>query len=131
MNVSNQAYDLQEKHEDCLECGEAIFNPICPNCIAYEFEQWISKYPQLESPVSKIINKFLREHEKLNQSSRECILCGNKSAYLCPYCFTEFLLNVLKVVRADKKALAEFLQLFNYDFDHTGYYLEGEELGAF
>jgi len=36
----------------------------------------------------------------------------------------------LKKIKVNKAILKEFLEFFNYDFEHTGYSKDAEELGA-
>jgi len=119
-----------QKHIFCLNCSEIIFNPICPECIAKEFSRWIESYPEMKK-ARLMANKFAEKGKIFNGISQTCITCGNNNAYLCPYCFTEYLFGILKNVKADAKILSEFLLLFNFDFEHSGYYKEGEELGVF
>jgi len=131
MNAVVQALDLEKtKHTDCLNCHEAIFNPICPECILKQLKSWINIYPGLKK-VEKNIITFVRRNRIFNNNSQTCITCHKNSAYICPYCFTEHIYNLLKQARITKAILSEFLLLFNYDFEHTGYYKEGEKLGIF
>jgi len=126
-----QAQLIEFFHTDCLNCKEPIFNPLCPECIAKGFEQWISRYPDAKNKTLANIKEFLKRNQRFNNNSQKCVVCRRKSVYLCPYCFTEFLLTTLKKTQADKKIIGEFLFLFNFDFDHNGYYKEGEKLGIF
>jgi len=128
INAVVQAFEL--KHKDCLNCGEAIFNPICPECILKQFNQWIMTHPSLEK-VKDNIEEFIFRNRKFSNNSQKCITCHKNSSYLCPYCFTEHIYNLLKKARMANVILAEFLMLFNYDFEHTGYFKEGERLGVF
>jgi hypothetical protein len=131
MNASVQAYNNSEiKHNDCLSCHEAIFNPICPECILKQFRSWTKIHPGLKK-VEQIIVNFVNKHRIFNKNSQTCITCKKHSSYLCPYCFTEYIFNLLKKARLSRALIGEFLFLFNYDLEHTGYYKEGERLGVF
>jgi hypothetical protein len=123
MNATVQALSV-----DCLNCNEAIFNPICPSCIFREFENWIIKFPEIEEKVMKEVRSFLRNNHNLEKDAQTCIVCHNKRAYLCPYCSTEFLFNLLRHKKVSKKVLKEFFTHFNFDFEHCGYYREAEKL---
>jgi len=130
MNVVVQTLSYESNHLDCLECGESIFNPICPECILRQFRSWIKVHPGL-AIVEREISHFVKNHSLFNHSSQTCIACKKQSSYLCPYCFTKYIYDLLKQAKLSKAILGEFLFLFNYDFDHTGYYKEGERLGIF
>lgn len=130
MNAVVQASNSEFNHNDCLNCGESIFNPICPECILRQFRSWIKVYPALAN-IEKNITHFVNCHKTFASKSQRCITCNKHSSYLCPYCFTEYIYNLLKQAKLSKLILGEFLFLFNYDFEHTGYYKEGERLGIF
>ncbi len=119
------------KHNFCLNCYEAIYNPICPECIFKGFSNWILKFPKVEERIIDEIKLFILKCRIFNNISQKCIACNNYNVYICPYCFTEYLYNQLKKAKARKEILSEFLFMFNFDFEHTGYYKEGEQLGVF
>ena len=123
--------DCEFVHQKCLSCGEHITHPLCPECIADGFREWVLKFPNIVDEVLDKLDIFLVGHKKMHGKSKSCISCGKHQTYLCPYCFTEYLLDLLKEVGASVEAIGEFLFMFNYDFEHKGYYLEGEELGVF
>ncbi|MEM2478987.1 MAG: hypothetical protein QXS07_02590 [Candidatus Pacearchaeota archaeon] len=117
---------IQGYDELCLECKEAIFTPICPECLAKAIEVWMSeclkgkKYEKLRREIRDEIKASL----KLKFPSTKCIKCkGN--VFMCPYCFTERVYKVIKkskLSKAEKTLIIEnFLTFFNFDFDHTGY----------
>jgi|APSaa5957512622_1039677.scaffolds.fasta_scaffold35556_1 hypothetical protein len=128
--VAIQAPNLLEfKHPDCLECKEAIFNPICPSCISKQFYNWISiSYPKIERKILKELNVFLKKNKHFHNKSQTCIVCKKQNAYVCPYCFTVYLKALLKSAQVTNKVLSEFLFLFNFDFEHTGYAKNGIEM---
>lgn len=100
---------------ECLDCGEAIDNPICPECIAKEIEQWLNQYPKVKRKVMPVIERFLKAHKKFTADSQICVHCYRKSAYVCPYCFTDFVYELLKEI-ASEKILEEYKDFFNFDF---------------
>ena len=111
-----QAQVFAGQHLGCLDCGETIYNPICPKCITKQFKAWIMKYPLLARKTLPELKKFLGVHKMNHGQSQVCIICGGKSAYLCPFCFSEYLLSLLKAMGAGEEVVKEFLFLFNYDF---------------
>lgn len=77
------------------------------------------------------LENYLKWIENRTYEGTSCIKCKNNSAIVCPYCFTEYVLQELKKLEANKIVLKEFFVFFNFDFDHTGYYDEGEKLGVY
>ena len=73
----------------------------------------------------------MKEHQNIKGEYSRCVCCGSKKVNICPYCFTEFLHELLKLEKASQKVIGEFLFLFNFDFEHNGYYQEGEDIGVF
>lgn len=118
---------------ECLECNEAIYNPICPDCLFKAFKQWIIKYPDLAEKVNPKIRRFLRAHARFVDNSQTCIICANNNVYLCPYCFTDFILNLLRDAGAGDQVIREYLNFFNFDLGdfegHWGYYEDAIEKG--
>ncbi|MEM4230530.1 MAG: hypothetical protein QXF25_01515 [Candidatus Pacearchaeota archaeon] len=104
----------------CLECGEEIFNPLCPKCLAREIEVWLESHSsKIKTIVKNEIKKILKFNKEHNHT--KCILCKKKDVFLCPYCFTERIYNKLKNAKVNSKILNNFLTLFNFDLEHTGY----------
>lgn len=137
MKAVVQPYDLLRKHEEhldfleCVECGKSIYNPVCPQCITDEFVSWLDNYNKLKGKKEMIkeVNGFIKRHKDFESHSENCISCGNERVFMCPYCFTRYLFRVVK--RNNPELLPEFLVLFNYDFNHSGYWKEGERLGVY
>jgi len=115
----------------CSICSEAVTNPLCPSCLTREIEAWLTMYPNLRSELMPRLRHYLSRIKYAIENSNACIKCNDKKASVCPYCFTEFVFNELKKINANKMVLKEFLQFFNFDFEHTSYYEEGEKLGVF
>ncbi len=103
----------------CVECDEAIYNPICPSCLVKEISVWLKKYPRLWRKVIIELNRYITQALRLYKSATKCVACGNNTTFLCPYCFTAYTLQVLKNNKASKIVLREFVELFNFDFEHT------------
>ena len=81
----------------------------------------------------KTIKEYVQKTKSISDKrgkATKCIICKKQRAFLCPYCFTEYVLDLLKKLKISKIILQEFLQFFNYDFEHTGYYKEAEKLGV-
>ncbi len=120
-----------ERFYECVNCREAIFNPICPSCLTIQIEAWLSSlssYP----PRTKILARIKQYVEKTNNlagNSTICISCKKPRASLCPSCFTEYVFNLLKKMKVHRTILQEFLQFFNYDFERTRYSEEAEKSG--
>lgn len=130
--IQQNFFDARERFYECLECNEAIFNPICPSCLAVEIEAWLSSYPdkKLRDKILFKIRAYLEKTQNLVGKSVQCVACKHKRASLCPYCFTNNVFNILKDMKVNKIMLREFLQFFNYDFDHVGYSKDAEALGV-
>lgn len=118
----------------CLECGEDIHNSICPCCLFEETKQWLAEKRNIEPEkvmkISREIKKFIETDTVLAKSinnHQACIICKDSTSYLCPYCFTDFLLKILKKVKVKREIMTEFFTFFNYDFEHTGYSREAEK----
>lgn len=105
----------------CLECGEEVFNPLCPDCLAREIKVWLNeKPPRLRKQVETEIKNILK-FCKNNEGYTKCISCKGNKVFLCPYCFTERVYRKLKDSKASKREMKEFLSYFNFDLEHTGY----------
>ncbi len=127
-DVAVQTSSNEIIYTDCLDCGEPIQNLLCPNCIAKHFEQWLNKYPKLKNKILKQVKKFINAHNYDDYST--CSACGKNTVYNCPYCFIEYLFELLKEQNATSEALKSFFEFFNYDFGHLGYSQEINKLGV-
>ena len=132
MNAAISASSYERlTHEDCLSCGEPIVHPLCPCCVSRAFKQWLKNFPKQEKEIIDELHKFLIAHRYLDGKSRRCVSCGEKKTHLCPYCFTEYLYKIIKEAGVGPRALAEFLFIFNFDFNHQGYARELEVMGGY
>jgi len=122
-------HQVAETQYMCDICSEAVTNPICPFCLATEINAWLTLYPNLKKELLPKINKYLQKiNNKITNYGTQCIKCKNKRAYVCPYCFTEFVFNELKKINSNKIILKEFFDFFNFDLHHTGYTKEFEQM---
>lgn len=106
----------------CVACGEIIYNPICPECLAVEVQEWLedkSGIPRLKKEVIRVVNNLTGYGKQIR--GLRCVTCNHPSAFMCPYCFTEEVYAKLKQRKASKELLQEFLETFNFDFNHQGY----------
>lgn len=114
----------------CDMCNEAITNPICPFCLAEQIEVWLTFYPQLKREILPKIHNYLKKTlNRITAYGTECIKCRKNRAFVCPYCFTEYVFSELQEINANKLILREFIEFFNFDLEFKGYYKESEELG--
>ena len=103
-----------EQQYSCDVCSEAITNPICPVCLATEIEAWLTFYPDLREGIYPKIGRYLKKIKEKIEDSTQCIKCGNKIASVCPFCFTDFVLDELHQMKANKILLKEFVGFFNF-----------------
>ncbi|MEN9625841.1 MAG: hypothetical protein RL557_169 [archaeon] len=114
----------------CDVCSEAVSNPLCPYCLAEEIDAWLTLYPDLRKILIPQLKKYLANiSNRITSYGTTCIKCGEKRAFVCPYCFTEFVFNELEKINAGNRVVQEFLDFFNFDFEHKGYFKEAEEEG--
>lgn len=128
---------LQKDYSDngtqyaCDVCSEAITNPLCPFCLTVEIKAWLTLYPSLKQKLLPKLNIYLKKtSNKITNYGTQCIKCKINRAFVCPYCFTEYVFNELQNISAEKIILKEFSEFFNFDLDHKGYINEAEEIGV-
>ncbi len=117
--IKKTFFQGQGNFNDCIVCQEPIINPICPDCLSEQLKVWLSTYSDLSKRVMPKIQEYLNEihfKEDAFQNLTTCVSCRNKKAAICPYCFTEFVFNLLKKLDVDKRILLEYLRFFNFDF---------------
>jgi len=96
----------------------------------YRDRSLVDSLPKFEKRVATKHKRYIHKCDEKSTESTRCIKCGNKTASVCPYCFTDKVLEELKKLEVNKIILREFFEFFNYDFEHTGYSKEAEELGV-
>ena len=129
-HTRSKDYICDSVNNNCLSCGKDIQHPICPNCIAKAFDQWIRKFPEYQE-VKEKLDIFMQQHNKIPGKSKKCILCGENRVNICPYCFTKYLYKLTKEAGMGVRAMSEFLFMFNFDFNHEGYSQELEAHGGY
>ena len=130
--LSNNNFLASERFYECLECKEAVYNPICPFCLAEQIEVWLSSYPsEIKNKIVKEIKDYAKKTDEIAGKTTQCVVCKKRRASLCPYCFTNYVLGELKKIKVSRIILKEFLVFFNFDFEHTGYSGEAERLGIY
>ena len=123
-------YKTADEQFLCDVCSQAVSNPLCPNCLALEVEAWLTMYSDLRKKLLPKIQAFIADAEDNTIFEPTlCIICNKNTTAICPYCFTEFVLNQLRRLNADKYIINEFFEFFNFDLTHDGYCNEVEELG--
>jgi hypothetical protein len=126
MLTNNDYYDA-EPRSLCEICSEAVTNPLCPKCLTIQVEAWLTLYPNLKKELMPRLRKHLKESDPELEAT-PCIKCNDLMS-VCPYCFTEKVLEELKKIHAHKIILLEFLRFFNFDHEYEGYFKEtGESL---
>lgn len=95
-------------------------------------EAWLNeKIEKGNKETEKIGRKILFEikaYTDYGLKGGKCIICKKYSDFLCPYCFTKEVFEILKEIHASRELLEEFFTHFNYDFDHSGYTKEAEKM---
>lgn len=99
----------------CRTCEEAITNPVCPECLERQIQDWLLR----RSPENvEVLNDMTDKHVYVKSGSTKCIFCA-KQMDICTYCFTEDVFNWLKTT--DQTLLKEFMTYFNFDGKGLGY----------
>mgnify|MGYP001588482433 FL=1 len=124
--ITKNNYSADEPQFMCDVCSEAITNPLCPFCLTTEIEAWLTLYPNLRSELLPKLKKYLINIQNKLIEGDNCIKC-NKRASVCPYCFTDYVVREIKKIGASELVLKEFIEFFNFDFEHTGYSEESQE----
>ncbi len=90
----------------CPVCQDVIDNPICPDCLEKEVEEWLAtKSPRDMASIKTGIAYFRGEH------GPRCIKCG-KEVSICAYCFVKGVKEVIE--EKSPEILAEFNNLFGF-----------------
>ena len=127
--VLTKNFHAPETHYMCNICGEAITNPLCPFCLTIEIKAWLTLYPHLSQDILPKIKKDLDNiNNHITNYGTICIKCNRNSAYVCAYCFTEFVFYELKNLNVEKFIINEFFEFFNFDLEHAGYSKEAEQM---
>ena len=99
-----QIYEVKNMSHRCIVCNEGITNPICPECLGRELEQWLHENG-MDYPI------WPPKRTKRNDPKTRCIICGNDME-LCAHCFTS---DVYEAVLEKRPELKEdYLRSFDY-----------------
>jgi len=124
-------YLASELLHECSICHEPVFNPLCPTCITEQINAWLTQYPNYHELRDHLLPKLHSFIKKSERNTTQCIKCKKARVSICPYCFTEHVLNELKTLGVHKIVLKEFLMFFNFDFEHKGNFTkEAEKMGV-
>jgi len=97
----------------CPICRDVIDNPICPECIQDEIEQWLSgKNPIYLDNLRKSIAHF----DNKDVNGPKCIKCG-RQVEICPYCFMKDVNSIIK--EKHPELLDEFHTFFGFRLWHS------------
>ncbi len=81
----------------CVNCRQAITNPVCPDCMEQEVVEWaVTECRSLVSRLRGTIYKNVTE----DNADTKCILCGNRME-LCTYCVKKDVLDFLSTDRPE------------------------------
>ncbi|MBS3081276.1 hypothetical protein J4221_07435 [Candidatus Pacearchaeota archaeon] len=126
MILNKYTKDLETNHL-CDVCSEAVTNPICPFCLAAEIDVWLTLYPDLRKKLMPKLNKYLNNiSNRITTYGTLCIKCNKRQAFVCTYCFTEYVLIELNNLDVGNFIIKEFIDFFNFDLNYKGYYKEIE-----
>ena len=89
---------ISKEQAQCIECGEGITNPVCPDCIKQEIISW---HPELGKTL--VTPTF--------DSGVNCMFCGRNMS-ICAHCYSR---DVYQYLITENTVLAEeFLETFDY-----------------
>ena len=111
--------------QGCVVCEDPVTNPICPGCLEKQIRTWLF---EVKPSLVYDLKKWTSVLSDASLGSSRCIICNTKMD-VCPYCFTEHILEWLIESKQDKELLTQFLTYFNFDLKHKGYELIAEKLG--
>lgn len=72
----------------------------------------------------------MKHHNRTKAKSKTCVAC-QRPTHICPLCFTTYLYSLVKEAGLGVRATSQFLFIFNFDFEHTGYSQELEAYGGY
>lgn len=97
----------------CWVCGDVITNPVCPECLAVEIEDWLAR---INPDLIPSVRQMSRTVEDKEHNTTTCILCGDKID-TCTFCFVQDIINLLKMTYPDM--VNQFLEHFSYDVKYN------------
>ncbi|NQV08314.1 hypothetical protein HQ529_00510 [Candidatus Woesearchaeota archaeon] len=93
----------------CVECDEAITNPICPGCLDTELTYWVSERD--ESLIDSFRNNNVTPLEEYFEET-QCVVCGNRMN-LCAHCFCKDALEFIK--ERNPGLVNKFIRHFDFE----------------
>lgn len=105
----------------CMRCFEPITNPVCVRCHLEEIRFFLND-AEVDKDLRKEIIDDIRSYvrgESLHEEN--CILCQKENLSVCSYCFFLISAKVIKKWLGNGEILANFLEIFNYQFGHEDY----------
>jgi len=99
-------------HTLCIECKEAISNPICPSCLEKEIIAWLSKENMENSLIAQIKEKvalLIKQNKGSLDNAMLCIVCKKKNSFICPSCFSKYIYGTLR-----NPKIKQFLPFLSY-----------------
>lgn len=105
----------------CKMCSEPINNYICVNCLLDSTLRWFKANNRLKLIEEyKIFFHNLTQQFSLGQEEMFCLKCKNRiETVLCIYCFARE--TYWWIFARNIKLAQKFAQIFDYDFQGTGY----------
>ena len=88
----------------CMECDEAITEPICPDCLAKRMRTVIREY---DAKLAREIQGCVVE-----EGETICLFCG-KRMNLCAHCFSREMYDF--ILERKPEAAEEFLSRFDFE----------------
>lgn len=77
----------------CVNCRQAITNPVCPECMENEIVAWaVSEKKGMIPSIRELIYKNVTK----DNANTHCIIC-NKRMELCTYCIKQDVLDFLNM----------------------------------
>lgn len=92
----------------CIECEEAITNPVCPECLEREVSAWLrDKDPQAAQELMGMTRPGRHSY-----SNTGCIICKQEMT-LCAHCHCKNIMNWLQ--GKNEALMEEFKRVFNFE----------------
>jgi len=95
--------EVKSSFTGCIECNEAITNPICSECLAVRMQVMVKEY---DPKLAKEIKGFAFE------GGTTCLFC-KKQMGLCAHCFSKDVYHYLE--EKNQEIAEEFLSRFDFD----------------
>ncbi len=99
----------QNGEEKCVICQEAITNPICPDCLHREIEEWL--LDKNKSLVPKL-RAYTWIYGSYRHTGTSCVICGGDMS-VCAHCFCKDVYDFLSSELGENAD--DFLFSFNFE----------------